>query len=182
MKNQIILSFLVLGTSLFSYIPSVHGEPADIFKPVLGDLQKQLPPGLTMRLPSYIPPSEDTPMYPFVESDDKGVRVNIGIRPDCSSSKKPQLCIIGAIAALKPGSVKSFPPKGDNLTEVNLDNGVRGFFFTRGQGEAQVSYIIWEQDKQKFAIAAFSQITSQEELTRIAKSATTEKPITSASQ
>ncbi|MEM7725971.1 MAG: hypothetical protein AAF208_06305, partial [Cyanobacteria bacterium P01_A01_bin.45] len=91
-----------------------------------------------------------------------------------------QLCVIGAIAALTPKA--KFPPKGVKLKSINLDNGIEGLFFTYGSGETQVSYITWEQNKQKFAIAVLSEIASQEELTKIAKSATVEKPITSVSQ
>lgn len=178
MKSKILLSFLVSWFSFFAYIPSVHGEPADMFKPIVDEIQEQLPSGLSMRLPSYIPAS-DVPMYPFVTTDETGLKVNIGIKPDCASSKNPNSCIIGAIAAVPPKAVKSWPPQGDNRQRVNLDNGIRGFFFTRGKGDAKVSFVAWEQDKQKFGIVALSAVASQKELLDIAKSMTGEKPITS---
>jgi len=177
MKRNFLVSFLVLSTSFFANIPSVHGEPANILKPLVNDIQKQLPSGLSMRLPSYFPAS-DTPLYPFVTKDETGLKVNIGIKPDCASSKNPNSCIIGAIAAIPPKAVKSWPPKGDNLQRVNLDNGVDGFFFTRGKGNGKVSFVAWEQDKQKFGIVALSEIASRKELLNIAKSMTGEKAIT----
>ena len=105
MKSNFLLSFLVLSTSFFINTPSVHGESADIFKPLIGDIRSSLPSGLTMRLPSYIPAS-DFPLYPFVTSDEKGVKVNIGIESDCESSPNPNSCIIGAIAAVPNKAVE----------------------------------------------------------------------------
>ncbi|MEM7712966.1 MAG: hypothetical protein AAF349_05220, partial [Cyanobacteria bacterium P01_A01_bin.68] len=151
------------------------GESADIFKPLIGDIRSSLPSGLTMRLPSYIPAS-DVPLYPFVTSDEKGVKVNIGIDSDCESSANPNSCIIGAIAAVPNKAVEHWPPKGDNRQRVNLDNGIRGFFFTRGDGK--VSFVAWEQDNQKFGIYALSEFTSRKDLLDIAKSMTGEKAIT----
>jgi hypothetical protein len=177
MKSNFLLSFLVLSTSFFINTPSVHGEPADIFKPLLDDIEKQLPSGLSMRLPSYIPAS-DTPMYPFVTTDETGLKVNMGISPDCASSKNPNSCIIGAIAAIPPQAVKDWPPKGDSRQQVNLDNGIGGFFYTRGKGEAKVSFVAWEQDNQKFGIVALSEVASRTELLNIAKSMTGEEAIT----
>ena len=176
MKSNFLLSFLVLSTSFFINTPSVHGESADIFKPLIGDIRSSLPSGLTMRLPSYIPAS-DFPLYPFVTSDEKGVKVNIGIESDCESSPNPNSCIIGAIAAVPNKAVEHWPPKGDNLQRVNLDSGIRGFFFTRGDGK--VSFVAWEQDNQKFGIYALSVVSSRKELLNIAKSMTGEQAITS---
>lgn len=178
MKGKVLLGLLISFSSFFAHTPSVHSEPADIFKPVVDDIKQQIPSGLSMRLPSYIPPS-DTPMYPFVEADEKGLRVNIGIKPDCASSASPNSCIIGAIAAVAPKAVKNWPPKGDNRQQVNLDNGVSGFFFTRGKGEAKLNYVAWEQDKQTFGIVALAQVASQKELLDIAKSMTGEEAINS---
>ena len=178
MKNQILLSSLILGISFFVPAPPVHGEAADMFKPLVDDIQKQLPSGITMRLPAYMP-SSDTPLYPFVESDEKGLRVNIAIKPDCASSKNPNTCIIGAIAAIPPKAVKNWPPQGENRQRVNLDNGVRGYFFTRSQGQVKLNYVAWEQDKQKFGIVALAEAASRKNLLDIAKSMTGETPITS---
>ncbi|MEM6402963.1 MAG: hypothetical protein AAF757_22505 [Cyanobacteria bacterium P01_D01_bin.116] len=177
MKSNFLLSFLVLPISFFVNTPSVHGEPADIIKPLVEDIKQQLPSGLSMRLPSYIPTS-DTPIYPFVTTDETGLKVNIGIKPDCASSQNPNSCIIGAIAAVAPKAVKSWPPKGDNLQRVNLDNGISGFFFTRGKGDEEVSFVAWEQDNQKFGIFVLSVVTSKKEMLDIAKSMTGEKAIT----
>jgi len=177
MKSNFLLSFLVLSTSFFINTPSVHGESADIFKPLIGDIRSSLPSGLSMRLPSYFPTS-DIPMYPFVSTDETGLKVNIGIKPDCASSKNPNSCIIGAIAVVPPKAVKSWPPHGDNRQRVNLDNGISGFFYTLGKGQAKVSFVAWEQDKQKFGIVALSEVASRKELLNIAKSMTGEKAIT----
>lgn len=177
MKSKFLLGFLISFSSFFTYTPSVNAEPADMFKPVIDDIKQQIPSGLSMRLPSYIPPS-DTPMYPFVEADEKGLRVNIAIKPDCASSASPNSCIIGAIAAVAPKAVKNWPPKGDNRQRVNLDNGVSGFFFTRGKGEAKLNYVAWEQDKQTFGIVALAEVASQKEILEIAKSMTGEEVIT----
>ena len=177
MKSNFLVSFLVLSTSFFVNTPSVHGEPADILKPLVDDIYKQLPSGLSMRLPSYMPASDA--MYPFVTTDEKGLRVNIGIKPDCASSKNPNSCTIGAIAAIPNKAVKHWPPKGDNLQRVSLDNGIRGFFFTRGKGDGKVNFVGWEQDNQKFGIYALSVVSSRKELLNIAKSMTGEQAITS---
>ena len=177
MKGKVLLtSFILMFSSSFTLnVSSAYGEPADIFKPIISDLKKELPLGLSMRLPSYIP-TGDTPLYPFVETEKRSVIVNIGVTPDCKSYRKSQPCVIGAIAALAPKT--KFPPKGVKLKPVNLDNGIKGSFFTVGSGEAQVSYITWKQDKQRFAVGALSQAASEQELTKIAKSATKEQPIT----
>lgn len=75
MKSNFLLGFLVFSTSFLIDTPSVYGETAEIFKPLIGNIRSSLPSGLSMRLPSYIPAS-DTPIYSFVTSDEKGLRVN----------------------------------------------------------------------------------------------------------
>ncbi|AFY57670.1 hypothetical protein Riv7116_5287 [Rivularia sp. PCC 7116] len=180
MKTNLFVSFLVLSTSFFVDIPSVNGEPANIFKPLVNDISLELSPGLSMRLPSYIPAS-DTPIYPFVTSDEKGLRVNISTEPDCEYKANPLSCIIGEISAIPTKAVKHWPPKGDNRRQVNLDNGINGFFFTRGKGDGIVSFVAWEQDNQKFGIFALSEIASRKELLDIAKSMTGEEAIKSKS-
>ena len=176
MKSKLLLSFLVIGTTFFSAIPISKAEPADIFKPLVKDIRQQLPKGLDMRLPSYIPAS-DAKLYPFVESDDKGLRVNIGIKPDCASSSNPASCTVGIIAVLTPAAITDWPPKGDNRQEVNLSNNVNGYYFTRGSGKSEIQYVGWEQDKQKFGIAVLSALTPKKDLLDIAKSMVNEPPI-----
>ncbi|MGB3653677.1 MAG: hypothetical protein WBA41_21015 [Rivularia sp. (in: cyanobacteria)] len=173
MKFQILLSGFAIASSLFCYIPTAEAEPAAIFKPLIKDIRNQLPKGLSMRLPAYLPASP-IKLYPYIESDSSSFVVNITFKPNCSSG-----CTVGAIAALTPEKAKNFPPQKVKTTSINLSNGIRGQYFTYGNDKNKVRYLAWNQDGQKFAIAILAEATSQKELINIAQSAIDEAPIKS---
>ncbi|MBV6622957.1 MAG: hypothetical protein KI793_08395 [Rivularia sp. (in: Bacteria)] len=63
-----------MSANFFTDIASVHGELANIFKPLINDIALELPSGLSIHLPACIP-SDDTVVYTFVTSDEKGLKV-----------------------------------------------------------------------------------------------------------
>ncbi len=173
MKSQVLLGCLVLGTGLLTSFPSATAQPAPLFQPLINDIRNELPKGWSIRLPSYFP-TYPTKLYPYIQSDSKGFRVNFAIKPNCSAPN----CTIGGLAMLKSDG-KKFPPKGDNLTPINLSNGIRGYYFTLGSGRDKARYVYWEQDKDKFGIGGIAEVVSQKELIDIANSMANEPPITS---
>ncbi len=86
------------------------------------------------------------------------------------------------MTVLTPEGSKVWPPKGQNITPVNLGNGIRGFYLTKGDGNNTSKYIFWEQDKLRFALGVGggtpSKEVSQQQLIDTAISAINEPPIT----
>ncbi|MUG93391.1 hypothetical protein F7734_13515 [Scytonema sp. UIC 10036] len=197
MKRIPLLSFsaclAILGASLLSNTQYTPAEPAPIFTPILNDIRNQLPQGTEMRLPSTLPTlnwsliskafSElpvDGKIYPYVGSTKEAIEVRLALTPNCGSSPKPNECTIGGLSVFKSRKPKYWPPKGENITPVDLGNGIRGFYLTRGSGHNTLRYVFWEQNGLQFALGTAAFVMSQQELIDTAISAANEPPITSA--
>ncbi len=185
MKRKIIsclISLTVLGTGLIA--PSKSGaEPALIFSPLIDDIRSQLPPGLKIRLPSSLPsPPPNVKLFPYILSDNKVFGINLAVTPDCASSKNPSSCTVGGIGVFTlAGRSRIWPPKGNSVTPVDLGNGIRGFYLTRGKGNHTNQYVFWQQDGLEYILGAVgpTKDVSQEQLIDTAISAVNEPPITS---
>jgi hypothetical protein len=148
-------------------------EPAPLFRPLIDDIRNQLPPGLEMRLPANLPPS-NIELYPYIESDSTGFRVNLAFKPNCSSPS----CTFGGLGVFTEDGSKVWPPKGDNIIAVDLGNGIRGYYLTRGPEDNRLRYVFWEQDGLKYAIGAQAFAITQKELIEVATSMVKEPAIT----
>ncbi|MEG3842719.1 hypothetical protein [Microcoleus sp. herbarium14] len=97
MKLKVLLTSLVsltvLGSSLFAGVESTIAQPAPVFRPPIDDIRRQLPKNLKMRLPESMPAS-GIQLYPFIQSDGKVFRINIGIKPDGAASANSSSCTV----------------------------------------------------------------------------------------
>jgi len=81
----IMLSCTVLGVYCLTKPQTANAEPAPIFRPILRDIQNQLPRGWVMRLPSIVNIS-DTQLYPQVITRIPGeFAVFLNSQPNCGA-------------------------------------------------------------------------------------------------
>jgi hypothetical protein len=172
----LVLGLLTLGMVL-SHAENAIAEPAPIFQPLVDDIRNQLPKGLQIRLPAFMPETT-IDLYPYIHSDSNIFAINIGITPDCATSKNPSTCTVGGIGVFTAPNEGT--PKGDNVTPIELDNGIKGFYFTRGSDENLHRYVFWQQDGLQYGLGVgggTSVDVSQQELINIAASMVNETPI-----
>lgn len=152
---------------------SASAEPAPLFQPLVDDIRNQLPRDLQMRLPANLP-ADSIELYPYIDSDSTGFRVNLAFQPNCSSPA----CTIGGFGVFTQEGSKVWPPLGDNITRVDLKNGIRGYYLTRGPEDNRLRYVFWEQDGLKYGIGVQAFAITQEELIEVATSMVQEPAIT----
>jgi hypothetical protein len=93
----IMLSCTVLGVCCLTKAQTVNAEPASMFRPILRDIQTQLPRGWVMRLPSAVNLS-DNPLYAkVVTSTSEHLTIFLNSRPDCQA----RFCQFGIITVAK---------------------------------------------------------------------------------
>lgn len=146
--------------------------PADIFAPVLSDIRQQLPSGGSLRLPAYFPDSSIN-LYPHVESDDNGFRVNIAADPNCRASA----CSLGSVGVL--AETESWPPPADTVSPISITPELDGYHLTWGEGIFKSHNILWRQDGKIYGVGALDSAIDTAELVAIAESMVREQPITS---
>jgi hypothetical protein len=174
-----ILSFSILVSGLLQQTRAI-AEPAPLFQPLVEDIRQQLPKGLKIRLPAFMPESS-IPLYPYIHSDKNLFAINIAITPDCATAKNSSSCTAGGFGVFN-AKARNEPPKGDNVTPIHLGNGVKGFYFTRGSGENLHRYVFWQQDGLQYGLGVgggTSADVTQQELIDIAASTVNEVPIVS---
>lgn len=169
LKRMIRLSTGLLSIALT--LP-VQAEPAPVFQPVLDEIRQQLPDGMIMRLPATLPNVSDS-LYPFIISDEKGLRVYLSTDPTCNQPD----CTVGGIAAMLPEEFARWSRKLEDSTSINLPDGIQGHYFTIGQGDHADQYLLWQQDGTGFVIGADIRAISQPDLMQIAASMVSEPPI-----
>ena len=86
MKARSIMSLMaslaILGIGAFIKPQSVSAEPASIFRPILREIQSQLPKGWVVRLPSVVNLS-DNPLYSEVVTTPGELAVLLNSQPNC---------------------------------------------------------------------------------------------------
>ena len=169
-----LASLTVLGSGLFAKVESTIAQPAPVFRPLLDDIRRQLPKGLKMRLPSSMPASA-IQLYPFIQSDDKVFRINIGIKPDCSASANSLSCTVGVLAVFAPANSKNWPPQSKEISPVNLSGGIRGYYLAKDGGRT----IYWEQEGLRYIVAVMASAVSQQQLLDVVNSMVSQPAIAS---
>lgn len=174
-KNMLIglVSLTVLGSGLLA-VESAIAQPAPIFRPLIDDIRRQLPKGLKMRLPASIP-ATPIQLYPFIESDGKVFKINIGIKPDCAKSANALSCTVGVLAVLSPANSINWPPTDQDISPVNLSGGIRGYYLAKSGGRS----IFWEQEGLRYAVAVAANAVSQQQLLDLANSMVSQPAIAS---
>ena len=82
-------SLTILGIGGFIKPQSAMAEPAPIFRPLLRDIQAQLPRGMVMRLPASIPyrslppANSNNTLYPYLSSRGGELSIQLYYFPEC---------------------------------------------------------------------------------------------------
>ncbi|MGL5059870.1 MAG: hypothetical protein ACRC62_07780 [Microcoleus sp.] len=164
----------VLGSSFLVGLESAIAQPAPVFRPLIDDIRRQLPSGLKMRLPASMPASPIR-LYPFIESDGKVFKINIGIKPDCAASANSNSCTVGVLAVFAPANSTNWPPQGNEISSINLNRGIRGYYLAKNGGRT----IVWEQEGLRYAVAVAASAVSQQQLLDLVNSMITQPAIAS---
>jgi hypothetical protein len=172
-----LTSFAVLGSVFLAGIESAIAQPAPVFRPLIDDIRRRLPPGLKMRLPASMPASPIR-LYPFIESDGKVFKVSIGIKPDCAASANSNSCTVGVLAVFAPTNSQNWPPHSNEISSINLNRGIRGHYLAKNGGRT----IFWEQEGLRYAVAVAASAVSQQQLLDLVNSMITQPAIASNTQ
>ncbi|MBW4564571.1 MAG: DUF4367 domain-containing protein [Mojavia pulchra JT2-VF2] len=178
MRNQwlkCLIETMGIGVGLLLWSAPAIAEPAPVIRPLLNDIHHKLPKDLLVRLPASLPDGS-TQLYPYLDSNKQGLRIMFGTTPDCGKSKAPNHCTIGGLGIF-PQDFQGWQLQSDNLTPIDIGNGIQGYTFTRGQGRSTNRLITWEQDGVRYVIGAIEAVVSQNDLLKIARSMVTEPPI-----
>lgn len=154
------MGLAIFGTSIVSTTGAVNAAPAPFFNSVIQDARNQLPQGLSLRLPSFLP-QEVSKLYPRIGKDENNFRIMLYSQPGCSAN----FCTVGSFFV----SLDSNEPIGNypscfNATEATLDTGIQGVYSEvkcGGTGDGRKS-LIWEQDGLSFGLSLRSSVSRQE--------------------
>jgi hypothetical protein len=168
-----LVSLTVLGCGWLA-VEGAIAKPAPVFRPLIDDIRRQLPKGLKMRLPSSMP-ATGIQLYPFIESDGKVFKINMGIKPDCAASANSSSCTVGVLAVLSPPNSKSWPPTDKDISPVHLRGGIHGYYLVKSGGKS----IFWEQEGLRYAVAVAGNAVSQRQLLKVVNSMVSQPAIAS---
>lgn len=183
MKASYLLNFgaiLTVSCQVFLNIAqSAIALPASIFQPTLQDIRTQLPKGMVMRLPAFVP-DVGTATYAKVAGyfPEQGFfRVDLASEPDCDATA----CNMGNIFVFRRGnSLGENDGLPDSHTQpITLKPGVRGFYSYYRSGSAGYRHhVSWKQDGLFFEVE--SRAMSKQQVINTAISMAKEPPIRSA--
>ena len=179
----ITLVCTVLGVCCLTKPQTANAEPAPMFRPILRDIQTQLPRGMVMRLPAVIPnPLSGIPGYrPAIISSNApegGYFAIILVTSNCPETRLVAVCDTGRIIVERRNSNTNQRLREDQQqgSSINLKTGVRGFSRSYIQpSRGQMNEISWEQDGMIFRV--MSRSMSQEQVINVAISMANELPI-----
>ena len=179
----IILSCTVLGVYCLTKPQTANAEPASIVRPLIRDIQTQLPRGMVMRLPAVIPnPPSGIPGYrpTIIPSNDRagGYFAIILVTSNCPETRLVAVCDTGRIVVERRNSNTNQRLREDQQqgSSINLKTGVRGFYRSYIQPtRGQMNEISWEQDGMIFRV--MSRSMTQEQVINVAISMANELPI-----
>ncbi|WP_237396883.1 hypothetical protein [Okeania sp. KiyG1] len=187
-----------------SQVDRSSSEGRSIFKPILRDIQEQLPSNWVMRLPSDIVMTRAdgtrVPIYarvkPSRDSSYNYFRIILTSRPNCQA----RACLFGLLATFSKEDlpsysnwINSFSSKYRRVAPITLANGIRGTYAQvdpRGAstgpfGVGPFGVVLWEQDNQVFFVSlgyASSIEEGKEDVILAAMSMAKEPPIASINQ
>lgn len=179
----ITLSCTVLIAYCLTKAQTATAEPASIFRPLIRDIQTQLPRGMVMRLPAVIPnPPSGIPGYrpTIIPSNDRegGYFAIVLVTSNCPETCLVAVCDTGRIVVERRNSNTNQRLRENQQqgSTINLKTGVRGFYRSYIQPtRGKMHEIIWEQDGMIFGV--MSRSMSQEQVINVAISMANELPI-----
>jgi hypothetical protein len=180
---SLIVSLAILGVGVLTRNQPANAEPASIFRPLLRDIQRQLPRGMVMRLPAVIPnPPSGLPGYrpTIIPSNDRegGYFAIVLVTSNCPETRLVAVCDTGRIIVEKRNSNTNQRLREDQQqgSSIKLKTGVLGFYRSYIQpSRGQMNEISWEQDGMIFRV--MSRSMSQEQVINVAISMANELPI-----
>ncbi|MGF1569369.1 MAG: hypothetical protein ACFCVD_15090 [Nodosilinea sp.] len=170
-SHQVGLAALLIACS--GAFGAAQAAPDPLFDAVLDDIRQELPEGWQFRLPTAVP--SESELYPFIsQATDTELIVSLGVTPDCAEAS----CSIGMIGVTNARSApENWPPEGQNVTPVELSEGIQGYHFLQGEADTMNQLVMWQQDGLTYAIVTLANDPPQEEFVAIARSMANEPPI-----
>jgi hypothetical protein len=187
MKGRSLLGITLSCTVLIAYCltkaQTATAEPASIFRPLIRDIQTQLPRGMVMRLPAVIPnPPSGIPGYrpAIIPSNDRegGYFAIVLVTSNCPETRLVAVCDTGRIVVERRDSNTNQRLRENQQqgSSISLKTGVRGFYRSYIQPtRGQMHEIVWEQDGMIFMV--MSRSMSREQVINVAISMANEPPI-----
>lgn len=186
---SLMASLAILGIGAFIKPPPANAEPAPIFRPLLRDIQAQLPRDMVMRLPTSIPyrslPPADSnnTLYPYLSSKSGNLTVELYYFPGCRANS----CFAGRFSVSKLDADRADLEKQAkwpcaNAASVNIKPGLKGVYTNikcGGSGDGSQT-IFWKQNGLTFSAQLRAATNIKQELLDIATSMANEPPIQSA--
>jgi hypothetical protein len=154
MKKRVLFSFcLSLTTLVIGSLGKLHfaiATPAPIFRPIVRDIENQLPRGMVIRLPAFTP-SSTARLYPSIETAGNGkFSISLTDNPNCSA----YACYAGWISVARSDlhdDKTMLQEARQQGTLVTLKSRIRGFY-TYGISGYGIHRVIWEQDNFIFSV------------------------------
>ncbi len=154
------LAFLSIGSLTIPHFATA--APAPIFRPILRDIQNQLPRGMVMRLPASLELTGINgriKIYPILEPPGRDYfRISLASEPNCQA----RYCGLGYIAASQPSSDYSdfVESLGDeryrHTARITLRKRISGTYvyaYTGGASSGLFGVVFWEQDGLTFVLS-----------------------------
>ena len=161
----------------------VVAQPAELFKPYISQISRNLPMGLVMRLPSRIQlsgpadPEFIRQLIVKVLPSTTPANLTVGLFT-CESGPHP--CLVGSFAVDQQNSVnaqRELQRHQDAVTPFTLTQNIRGYLLegTKQKPSYPFSSVMWEQDGMIYTVSFLS--GERENILRMAHSMALNSPI-----
>ncbi|MGB5962594.1 MAG: hypothetical protein WBG73_18150 [Coleofasciculaceae cyanobacterium] len=153
----LMMSLGIFGAGVLAKPQSTIAEPAPIFKPILRDIQNQLPRGMAMRLPASLElinfQGKRITIYPTLEPSRRGeLRISLNTTPNCQAHS----CQFGYIAAFQQNSNNyhlGLRSRGVPITLRKNVSGVYVYVDIRGASTTPYALVIWNQNNLSYLVS-----------------------------
>ncbi len=184
----LIVSLGILGVGVLAKPQSTIAEPASIFKPIIRNMENQLPRGMVMRLPASLElinfQGKKITIYPILEPYRRGeIRISMNTTPNCQA----HFCQFGYIAAFQQNSNNyhlGLRSRGVPITLGKKVSGVYVYVDIRGASTTPYGLVAWEQNNLSYLVSlpfspGLSLAQNKQLIINIATSMANESPIKS---
>lgn len=188
MKRLALCSFVIglsiLDTSFPTISSSANAAPAPVFSPLIKDIRSQLPQGVGLRLPSFLP-ATNSKLYPLIDSRGNNFGVHIFNQPECTAN----VCYVGSFSVSRDSNqerIKFLSSESClNAAKVTLKTGIQGIYSknTCGGSGSGTQTVLWQQNGLYFGLAlklpnkGGTGSISYQEILDVASSMSSEPPI-----
>jgi hypothetical protein len=153
----LMVSLAVLGVGSLTRLQPATSAPAPSFRPILRDIQNQLPRGMVMRLPASLElidfQGKKITIYPILEPYRRGeFRISLNTTPNCQA----HFCQFGYIAAFQQNSKNyhlGLRSRGVPITLGEKVSGVYVYVDIRGASTTPYGLVTWEQNNLSYLVS-----------------------------